>query len=218
MNPKELRKYWREKLEVPPGLSELDIINFWKNEDKPYSKRVEAVKEYGRIFNKNILVETGTFHGDMIVAVENCFDKIISIELDLKLYEEAKQKFFHEPNVEILHGDSGKILTDVLNDIHEPCLFWLDGHYIPNTNYTARGELDTPIMQELEQIFNHYCKEHVILIDDARCFIGPNPVLNGYPTIKELKEFVYKKNPELTFEVLDDIIRIFKKKVSKNDI
>jgi len=47
----------------------------------------------------------------------------------------------------------------------------------------------------------------VILIDDARCFIGER----GYPKIDELKEFVLSKYSDWEFEVKDDIIRLYKR-------
>jgi len=59
-------------------------------------------------------------------------------------------------------------------------------------------------MKELRRIFNHEIKNHVILIDDARFFIGKD----NYPTLQELKEFVLKNYPKSTFNVEDDIIRI----------
>jgi hypothetical protein len=47
-----------------------------------------------------------------------------------------------------------------------------------------------------------------MLIDDARCFIGPNPVFRHYPTIAELRCYVEERRPDLAFSVVDDIIRI----------
>ncbi len=37
---------------------------------------------------------------------------------------------------------------------------------------TARAEVDTPIMQEMKLIASHQLRNHVILIDDARLFVG----------------------------------------------
>lgn len=70
------------------------------------------------------------------------------------------------------------------------------------------GVLDTPILLELKAILEHSIKNHVILIDDARCFIGSNPILRNYPTIDQLKEFVARRWNNFSFEVKDDIIRI----------
>jgi hypothetical protein len=45
----------------------------------------------------------------------------------------------------------------------------------------------------------------VILIDDARFFIGKN----GYPTLRELQEFVTRSKPGMQFLTDNEIIRIF---------
>jgi hypothetical protein len=79
----------------------------------------------------------------------------------------------------------------------------LDGHY--SGFETAKGDLETPIKLELEIILNSEY-EHVILIDDARLFIGEN----DYPTIEELKKYILSKNNSLTVNIIDDIIRVFK--------
>ena len=129
---------------------------------------------------------------------------MISIELDFDLFHNAKNKFAHEKKITIYHGDSGILLEKVLTDIEEPCLFWLDGHY--SEGITAKGELNTPIINELTHIFNHSIDNHIILIDDARCFTGED----DYPTLKFLQDFVNDKNPNLQFKVENDIIRIYK--------
>ena len=55
-------------------------------------------------------------------------------------------------NVELLHGDSGTELGNVMNKINQPALFWLDGHY--SAGVTAKGDKDTPIYEELVCILN----------------------------------------------------------------
>jgi hypothetical protein len=98
----------------------------------------------------------------------------------------------------------------ILSSINEPILFWLDGHY--SGGETAKGEANTPILKELEFILRHPIKNHVILIDDARCFIGEN----DYPTLRELAVFVSGINNELNFTVENDIIRITPEKNPEN--
>ncbi|WP_282171264.1 hypothetical protein [Cytobacillus firmus] len=215
MTDEELIKYWRKHLRLPYELSKEEIINFWNMECKPYSVRVDAVKELSNKYNINILIESGTYLGAMIDAVENNFSKIFSIELDEKLYQAAELKYSDRAHITIVSGDSAKMIPKILESIQEPCLFWLDGHYVPYTTDTARGELDTPIMHELDYILSHPIKGHVILIDDARCFIGSNPVLNDYPTIQELESYIVNKRPDLSFEVKDDIIQIYCKSTIK---
>ena len=209
MSLEEILKMWREEWRVPANLSGQDIINFWATEYRPHTLKVQTVLIYGAYFKINTLIETGTYRGDMVQAAVNQYQKVISIELEPTLFLRAKVKFSKYPNINILLGDSGKVLPRILQSINEPCVFWLDGHYIPLTLDTAKGNVDTPIMQELAAILDHPIKNHVILIDDARCFIGPNKVLKNYPTIKELKDLVAYKRSDLKFVVEDDIIRIY---------
>jgi hypothetical protein len=75
-------------------------------------------------------------------------------------------------------------MPSVLETIHEPALFWLDGHY--SGGDTARGDDDTPIRRELEHISKHPMRgRHLIVIDDLRCFDGQN----GYPSLEGLRQF-----------------------------
>ncbi|MBN8201202.1 MULTISPECIES: rRNA adenine N-6-methyltransferase family protein [Bacillaceae] len=205
---KNILEFWRNNLYLPNSLTREETMRFWLLEAKPYKIRPETVKKYQKKNNIQVLIETGTYKGAMIEAVLNNFNKIVSIELDKDLYNEAKIKFSSQSHVNIVHGDSSLVLGDMLKSINVPCVFWLDGHYVPDSIDTARGDRDTPILDELDQILKHHVRHHVILIDDARCFIGPNPILNDYPTIQELKKFVKSRRPELSFQVADDIIRI----------
>jgi len=75
------------------------------------------------------------------------------VELSTELYERAKRKFSRYKHISIFKGDSSKVLPEILSQIEEPCLFWLDGHY--SKGITATGEKETPILEELKHIFNH---------------------------------------------------------------
>lgn len=113
----------------------------------------------------NTFVETGTNEGGMIDRVGSRFQKIYSIELDDFLYNKAQERFQAAKNVRLLHGDSAYEIKKILAELHEPALFWLDAH----GSGTITSE-NTPILKELEAIFNHTTQGHVILIDDARHF------------------------------------------------
>lgn len=161
----------------------------------------EIVREYGRRFALDTLIETGTYRGDMINACRGTFNRIVSIELDDVLFEEAHRRFGASSQVSVLHGDSGQLLTDTLRTLAKPSLFWLDGHYCGTV--TARGRVETPILLELSAILNHPVRDHVILIDDARCFDGTS----DYPAIDDLRRLVLHARPDWVFEVASDIIR-----------
>jgi hypothetical protein len=183
----------------------------WKREGgiapMPNLGKQRVVIDHIRRFSPEVFIETGTYKGKMVYAVMPYVDTIHSIELDSVHCHRAQERFAGYPNIHIIHGQSGEVLPEVLNDIEEPCLFWLDAHWSGGS--TAKGQADTPIIQEMSCIFNHArTDEHVILIDDARCFTGEN----DYPTLEELKRFVLQKRPDCVFEVKDDIIRIYSEK------
>jgi len=169
----------------------------------PHFGKQQTVAEYAARFAPPVLIETGTYTGHMVYAMLDTFETVYSIELDDRLVRKAKEKFAPYRHVHIIQGESSNVLPGILQNTHQPCLFWLDAHY--SGGATAKGALETPIMQELAVVFDHEAiDDHVLLIDDARCFDGTH----DYPELSALKEFVLQKQPDWLFEVKDDIIRI----------
>jgi hypothetical protein len=138
----------------------------------------------------------------MVEAMLADFDHIYSIELSEELYRKAKEKFKGARHLELIHGDSGIEIKNVLRRINQPTLFWLDGHY--SGGITAKGDKTTPIYDELANIFNAPDMGHVILVDDARCF-GTDP---AYPSLTELNKFIKSKRSNVRVSVEHDIVRI----------
>ena len=167
----------------------------------PPPVKQSIVKAYGRRFGLRTLIETGTFAGLMIDAVRDRFDRIVSIELDPAWHARAVARFGHLSAVTLLQGDSGVRLPEVLATLTGPALFWLDAHY--SGPITARGALDSPIVQELAAIRAHPVAGHVVLIDDMRVFDGTG----GYPTVSELVRWIRDADPGSTVDVRDDILR-----------
>lgn len=182
------------------------IQNNWIKEGKPIPPPTKVkhliIEEYRKKSNLCSFVETGTFKGETTFVQSFYFKSCYTIELSTELYRLATEKFKSFPNVHLYHGDSAILLGEIVPILSEPALFWLDGHY--SEGETAKGDLNTPIMKELEIVIGDKRFKHLILIDDARDFIGKN----DYPTINSLKEYVAKLNPSAKFTVVDDIIRI----------
>ena len=168
----------------------------------PHILKQRIVKEYAASYSVRTLVETGTYLGDMVAATRRKFTRIVSIELDETLWKTAKEKFANYEHISILHGDSSRLLPGIVESIPDPCLFWLDAHYSGGT--TARGETETPIMKELQIVLDRKIAGDVILVDDARLFVGKD----DYPTIEQVRNLVAEKRPDMSFESKDDIIRI----------
>ncbi len=178
-------------------------VFLWKRNGRPVPPphRVKQliIEYYQKKYNINILVETGTCFGDMVYAQLNNFKKIYSIELGDELWANAVKRFRNDKHVKIIHGDSGFIMKKLILDINERAIFWLDGHY--SAGVTAKGNKESPILEELASIFTSKLN-HILLIDDARCFNGEG----DYPTIEELTNYIKINRKESKIEIKDDCI------------
>lgn len=193
--------------ELLKKIKKIYVLAKWKVRGCPVPPpdyyKIDEVTKYGKKYGCNILIETGTYHGGMINAQWQHFDYIASVELSIELYQKAKTRFINCENIHLYQGDSGEKVFNMIKDLpsKDGVLFWLDSHY--SGGITARGDIDTPVIHELETIFN--MMEHcVILIDDARCFVGKN----GYPRVESLLDYVSSKKESVQMSVRNDIIRI----------
>ncbi|MHB8829802.1 MAG: hypothetical protein ACYC6Q_09795 [Syntrophales bacterium] len=172
----------------------------------PHEVKQLALQYYSEKFGLKILVETGTYHGDMVEAMRELFNHIYSIELSKELYEKAKKRFKGEKHIELIWGDSGVEMERIMGKLDQPALFWLDGHY--SAGETARSDKDTPIYEELNHILNAKDRGNVVIIDDAHLF-GDDP---AYPGREELFDFIKARMPDVNIAVEEDSIRITPKR------
>ena len=195
-------------MRLPPivSLSNMLALRAWeknKSVNPPSVVKQKAVIALAKKYAIRRLVETGTYLGDMVDATKKVFEKIDSIELSGELYRDAVRRFRKIKHIKIWNGDSAVVLAEIINDTAEPILFWLDAHY--SGGRTARSTLgDTPIEKELDIIFTRWNPKSLILVDDARLFVGEH----NYPTLPHLKTFLEQKNPHLDLTVENDIIVI----------
>lgn len=118
----------------PPSPEEAArILHDWETRGRPLpgpgTFKHAVLRAYGQQFGLKTLVETGTYTGDTPAALKGDFDRIYSVELSRELARRAKKWFRHDSHITILQGDSTHRLPNVLMEISEPALFWLDGHY-----------------------------------------------------------------------------------------
>ena len=186
-------------------LSNEEQLARWEKEGRPapppHIVKQTAIAEYRKKYNVDILVETGTFLGDMVEAQKSSFKKVYSVELSEKLFKKAQKRFKNDQQVYLFQGDSSTVLNKIIPELKEPALFWLDGHY--SGGITALGHKECPVPEELEAIFKSP-HQHLILIDDARLFNGTR----SYPTLEEIKALMKSAGKDYSIEVIDDIIRL----------
>jgi hypothetical protein len=181
-------------------------INYflWFIKGKPvppidYAKQL-IIREYIKQNNISVFVETGTYFGDTTYFISKYVNRLFTIEIKKEFWENAVKRFQNIKKIEVLLGDSGIEIKRILEKLNERALFWLDGHY----NNIKESEIKqiTPIYKELDAIYEHKIKNHILLIDDARLFIGTN----GYPILEDLIKYIMSKNPIARVDVKNDII------------
>ena len=73
-----------------------------------------------------MLVETGTYHGDMVEAMRDSYDQIYSVELSRKYFERARERFKSAKHIELICGDSGRELGQLISE-NRPASSFLAG-------------------------------------------------------------------------------------------
>jgi hypothetical protein len=178
---------------------------YWKLRGEPIRSphllKQRTVLDYAQRYGLRVLVETGTYYGEMVAAMKNRFAEIHSVEFDSQLAQRAAKKFSRWPHIHILEGDSQKVVPELLKRLQQPALFWLDAGYYGWAGLQGDKQRLT---SEFESILSHPIQKHVILMDDARGLNGQN----GAPTVPQLKERIEADYPGRTVEVKYDILRI----------
>lgn len=161
------------------------------------------IRKYAKDFKLDVLIETGTYKGDMIEEVLEDFREIYTIEIGKDLHEEACKRFRDEKKVHLFLGDSGQVLPIILSQVKVPVLYWLDAHYSGGDTEKAEGEI-TPVLEEIDAIYYGGTEGSVILIDDARDF-RPDW---GHLPLWDFMKGLGNRWPKSGFAVIDDIIRV----------
>ena len=55
--------------------------------------------------------------------------RIISVEVEPKLFADAQRKFLGVSNVELVFGDALHVIPEIVDRLDDPPLIWLDGHF-----------------------------------------------------------------------------------------
>jgi tetratricopeptide (TPR) repeat protein len=173
-------------------------LQFPKNKD--WSLTEKFLNDIKAFTYASIFVESGTYIGDTAYHASSCFDQVYSVELSPNLYAQAVNRFANNKKIFLYQGDTTVVFPRILKNIKGKIVFWLDGHFSGGS--TARGEIDTPVMQELKAIKESGLNDSVILIDDIRLF----DIANDYPSVLEVYEFIKTINSLYRIEIIGDIL------------
>jgi len=79
---------------------------YWKLRGEPIRSphlvKQRTVREYADRYRLRILIETGTYYGEMVAAMRRGFDQIYSVEYEPELAHRAQKKFSGWPHIHIL--------------------------------------------------------------------------------------------------------------------
>lgn len=159
-------------------------------------------KEKGEIRN---FIETGTYKGGTCFWAANHFDNVYTIEIDPKISKETASRMDCPKNIQFYVGNSKDVLPELIKEIHTRSIFWLDGHWC---NISGFGkDMECPLIDELKALKNY--GDSVILIDDARAFLGPLPPPHDssqWPRIDEIFLLLKSQFPDNFVTIADDVI------------
>ena len=124
-------RYWREWRRWKSG----------EHQTSPHYLKRRVIADYAERYDLSCLVESGTYFGEMVAANRRRFSRIVSIELDVFLFQRAARRFRGRGNIEIVQGDSGEVSDAVLAG-----RALLGRHYRPRREGgpNRRGDLQHP--------------------------------------------------------------------------
>lgn len=175
------------------------------------------ISEFKKEIPIPLLVETGTAGGNSIKEAAKYFDECYTIELneDRPLYDLTLT------NVRWLSGNTIDVLpalvagfvnykTDHKFDGYRYCVFWMDSHFDGDKPADSPYK-DCYLLEELD-IVSWYAQDAIVIIDDARLFMGNPPHPNNpneWPTIADIFAKFKSNFPYHFTTIVDDYIISF---------
>jgi hypothetical protein len=158
------------------------------------------------------LVETGTASGESARLASIFFSHVWTMEL----IDDRQEKEDSPDNITWLVGDSVELLPKIIEEISQTkvdgsskyyVLFYLDAHYSGDKE-NETGFPECPVLKEIEAIAERGY-ESIIIIDDARLFLGHPPHPHNpeeWPSILEIFTLLKEKFPYHHITITDDYI------------
>lgn len=161
-----------------------------------------------------VLVELGSAGGKSAKEASKYFEKVITIELNegRQLTEDSQK------NIEWLSGNTIDVLPNLMNEFinakppeeRRYVLFFVDSHFDGDKPEDSPYK-DCYLLEELD-IISWYAQDAIVIIDDARLFMGNPPHPNNpreWPPISEIFSKFKEKFQYHYTTIIDDYIISF---------
>lgn len=134
--------------------------------------KFRQIKSVARSSGAQCLIESGTYRGHTTKRCAPVFEKVVTIEIDDNLADQAKKYLQNNANVEVVKGNVIDCLPAILEkDDMQNVLVYLDGHY--SGGVTGKGTTDEPACDAINVLSKYSHKLSAIIIDDFREFGHP---------------------------------------------
>jgi hypothetical protein len=165
-------------------------------------KLVLLLKEH---FSIEVFVETGTFKGKTSIWASGIFKDVYTLENSKELFVSTSKSLIKYSNIHPLYGNSALQLNNIVSEIKQPAIFWLDAHWCGGNTYG--NDAPCPLLDEI-RIIKQSGYDHIIMIDDARFFLKPPPRPQNsdlWPGLKEILDLLNRDKNYFTF-VSEDVM------------
>lgn len=152
--------------------------------------------------------ETGTHLGDSTRVLRGLVPVVWTVELSSDYLQRAQRNLVDLEGIHFLQGSSDRVFAELLPTLPMPFLFWLDAHWCDLG--TAGSQAQCPVLAEIAAIdAGPSGAESVILIDDARFFLGAplgNYRREDWPTFMAVVDALRARHPRYVTALADVII------------
>ena len=138
-------------------------------------------------------IETGSYRGNSIDHFKIKFKQIHSIEITDKWYNYCVDKFKNYPHIHLHLGDSIEKLPEVLSNINEKAIIFLDAHYSGGTTVKPSNNSDLSLLDELAYLKTRKYDD-IIIIDDTSFFGAIGGENNTHPEDDSIMWHKFKYN------------------------
>jgi Ribosomal RNA adenine dimethylase len=156
---------------------------WWRFRNRPFTPhsltKLHNIRTAQVLSGAKTAIEIGTYKGVTAKRLARIFDRVVTVEIDPVLHEEARKRCAGFKNITFHLGDGSKLLPEIIRSENN-ILFFLDGHF--SGTGTGHGDEPEPALMEIDIIGRHIDKISAVVVDDFRLF-GFEP---GWPTKSQL--------------------------------